>query len=322
MTTDSEIAPLIGTGNYSSVEFPHSRQSQRIADLGDFPRVFLIDTVNYCNLRCAMCGRRKMTRKGGMMDMKLYHKIIDEIAETDKRARVWLVFFGDPFMLGKRLYPYITYAKGRGLEDVILNTNGNLVNEDVARKLIQTRVDAIYFGIDAFSAETYSKFRVGGNYERVVRNVNYLLDLKGKMGVDRPRIVCQYVLMEGNEGEVDGFMKYWTSRGATVKVRPKVSWAGAVKAENVDRRDRHPCYWGMQSFNVLYDGRVVLCAVDYDGRFVAGDISKQSIWDVWNSELKRKVRDIMLAGKWEGLPSFCRDCTDWQKAVNVTYEPR
>jgi hypothetical protein len=35
----------------------------RLKDAGDFPKVILIDTISYCNLRCSMCVHKDMTRK-------------------------------------------------------------------------------------------------------------------------------------------------------------------------------------------------------------------------------------------------------------------
>lgn len=307
--------------NQTNEIFPHSKQAHRISDPGEFPKVFLIDTVNYCNLRCSMCGRRKMTRPGGIMNMELYKKIIDEIAATDKNVSIWPVFFGEPFMLGNKLKPYLTYPKEKGLE-VKLNTNGNLMWEDRAKMIIESGIDSIYIGIDATTSEVYEQIRVGGNFARVVKNVEYLLKLKEKLGAKKPKVICQFVVMEKNEHQTKDFIEYWTSRGATVKIRPKVSWAGAVKPEKVKNRERHPCYWGMQTFNILYDGRVVLCSVDYDGKFVGGDLKKQTIKEVWQGKLKKEIRDVMLRGEWNKLPKFCRDCSDWQKAVNITYNPK
>jgi MoaA/NifB/PqqE/SkfB family radical SAM enzyme len=306
--------------NSISKMLPKSRQNHRIKDVGDFPEVILIDTVNYCNLRCSMCGRRKMTRKGGTMDIKLYKKIIDEITVTNKNTPIWPVFFGDPFMLGSKLKSYLTYPKEKGLE-VKLNTNGNLMGEKQALTIIESGIDSIYIGIDATTAEVYEQLRVGGNFKKVVKNVEYLLKLKKELNAKKPKVICQFVVMEKNKHQVDDYIEYWTSRGVTVKVRPKVSWAGTVESEDVDNRKRHPCYWGIQSFNILYDGRVALCAVDYDGKIIGGDVSKESLKSVWNGKLK-EIRELMLQDKWDKLPPFCRDCTDWQKAVNVTFEPK
>ncbi len=286
---------------------------ERTRDAGPFPKVILLDTTSFCNLRCSLCGHRVMTRKKGRMSMSLFRKIIDEIAEKDKTARVWMVFVGEALILKYQLYWEILYAKRKGLEDVVLNSNGCLLDEEASIALIESGLDAIYVGIDAFSPETYSKLRVGGDYSKVVANVNTLLELKHRMGVAKPEVFVQFVATEENEGEVDDFKKYWAAQGANVKIRPQTTWAGTIEPWKLKQVKRYPCYWAMRTFNICWDGRVVLCSADYDAGFVAGDVSQDSIQSVWLGSLK-KIRGAHLKGNYEFLPSFCRDCTDWQMA--------
>jgi MoaA/NifB/PqqE/SkfB family radical SAM enzyme len=295
-----------------------SMNTERTEDAGTFPKVILLDTTNYCNLKCSMCGHRIMTREKGRMSMPLFRKIIDEIAEKDKTARVWMVFFGEALILRYKLLWQILYAKKKGLKDVVLNSNGCLLDEETSLGLIESGLDSIYIGIDAFNPETYSKIRVGGDYNQTVNNVNTLLDLKRKLGATNPKVFVQFVEMEENAAEIEDFTKYWTERGATVKIRPKVTWAGKVDPWKVQSVPRYPCYWAMRTFNICWDGRVVLCSVDYDARFVAGDINNESIQSVWLGSLK-KIREYHTGGGYDSLPSFCRDCTDWQMAKAAYY---
>lgn len=288
----------------------------RTADTGNFPKVVLIDTISYCNLKCSMCAHQDMKRKRGRMSMEVYTKIIDEISETDKNVRVWLVFFGEALLLKKtNLFPMIAYAKSKGLTDVVLNSNANLLDKETARNLIESGLDGIYIGIDAFNPDTYAKIRVGGDYHKVVENVTYLLRLKEELGAAKPEVFAQFVTMEENENEVDGFIDFWKSQGAIVKIRPKVSWAGLVDASNlvVAQEERWPCYWAMQTMSIADDGRVVLCAVDVDARFVAGDMNKETISSVWNGKLK-ELRNLQKTGQFNSLPFPCNECLDWQSA--------
>ena len=252
------------------------------------------------------------------MDPALCRKILDEVAEEDKTARVWMVFFGEALILKDRLYPLIEYGKQRGLQDVVLNSNGNLLTEQVSVQLIQSGLDAIYIGIDAFSPEAYSRLRVGGNYERVVKNVNRLIGIKGELGVAKPEVYVKFVEMEANSHERGAFTEYWAGRGAIVKIRPMISWAGTVKAKNLVSMERYPCYWAMRSINIAWDGRVVLCAVDFDAKYCAGNVAEKSVKEIWNGPLK-KLRDRHLNGEYHCLPSFCASCKDWEAASAQYY---
>jgi radical SAM protein with 4Fe4S-binding SPASM domain len=298
--------------------FNEQSEQGRLEDAGEFPKVVLIDTVSFCNLKCSMCFHREMTRKKGIMPWNLFTKIIDEIAEVDKDVRVWMVFFGEALILKKRkptIFEMIAYAKQKGLTDVVLNSNANLLDDEAARGLIDSGLDAIYIGIDAFSPETYSKIRVGGDYEKTVNNVIHLLRLKETLGADTPEVLVQFVEMESNKHEKKDFITFWGEQGATVKIRPMVSWAGKVDAPNLilGNDERWPCYWAMRTMSITDTGKVVTCAVDLDANFVAGDVNTSSLKEIWNGKMK-ELRQLHLSKRFDELPEICRNCRDWQSA--------
>jgi radical SAM protein with 4Fe4S-binding SPASM domain len=294
------------------------KKKGRLEDTGDFPKVILIDTISHCNLKCSMCVHKEMKRQKGIMSWNLFTKIIYEIAEVDKSVRVWMVFFGEALLLKRRkpsIFDMIAYAKSKGLTEVVLNSNANLLDEGASRGLIRSGLDAIYVGIDAFKPETYAKIRVGGNYDKVVQNTLQLIKLKRLMNSKKPELFIQFVEMDVNQNEEEDFIQFWKEQGAIVKIRPKVSWAGRIDAPNLilGNEARWPCHWAMQTMSITDAGKAVTCAVDLDARFVAGDISHQSLKEVWNGKLK-ELRQCHLLGQFHALPENCRKCKDWQAA--------
>ncbi|MCE1227552.1 MAG: radical SAM protein [Geobacteraceae bacterium] len=290
----------------------------RLDDSGEFPKVVLIDTVSFCNLACSMCVHPEMTREKGVMPWDLFTKIIDEVATKDKNVRVWMVFFGEPLILKNRnpsIFDMIRYAKDKGLTDVVTNTNACLMDEEASRKLIEAGLDAIYIGIDAFSPETYSTIRVKGDYNSTVKNIQYLLRLKEELKSEKPEVFVQFVEMDNNAHEKEAFISFWSEQGANVKIRPKVSWAGLIDAPNLvlEDKDRWPCYWAMQTMSITDKGKVVTCAVDLDARFIAGDITRSTLKEVWNGKLK-ELRTMHQEKRFTNLPEICRNCKDWQSA--------
>jgi radical SAM protein with 4Fe4S-binding SPASM domain len=298
--------------------FETQKGQGRLEDAGNFPRVVLLDTVSFCNLKCSMCVHKEMTRKRGIMPWNLFRRIIDDVAEADNTVRVWMVFFGEALILKRKkpsIFDMIYYAKGKGLKDVVLNSNANLLDKGAARRIIESGLDAIYIGIDAFSPETYMKIRVGGSYEKVVNNTLHLLELKRELDAEKPEVFVQFVEMDVNRAEKEHFIEFWKKAGAGVKIRPKVSWAGQIEAPNLvmDEKDRWPCYWAMRTLSITDTGKVVTCAVDLDAKFVAGDVNHQSLREIWNGKLK-KLRQLHQSRQFEALPENCKQCKDWQAA--------
>jgi sulfatase maturation enzyme AslB (radical SAM superfamily) len=254
-------------------------------------------------------------RKVQLMDMGLYKRLIDEIAVENPKARVWQIFFGDPFMC-RDMPERIRYAKDKGLSDVVLNTNGMLMKPEKARAVIEAGLDSMYVGIDASSPATYEKIRVGGKFDVAVANVLAYRDLLRKSGRPDQQLFVQFVVSDVNEHEVEEFKEFWTSEGVFVKIRPKVSWAGLVDADNLHDNGevvRKPCYWLMRTINVCADGRVALCSVDVHCRVSCGDANTSSIKELWAGQLEA-YRRMHKEGRFDELPTMCRQCRDWQSA--------
>lgn len=294
----------------------------RTDESADFPRVILIDNFNGCNLRCSMCDHKNIRkyRRIQKMDIDLYRKIIDEIAVENPKARIWEIFFGDPFLCND-MPERIKYAKDKGLTDVVLNTNGVLMTQEKSKAVIRAGLDAIYIGIDAHTESTYNKIRIGGDFNKVIKNVLKYRDILREEGNEYQKIFVQYVISDINEHEIEKFKDYWIKEGVGIKIRPKISWAGLINAENLDNSKsikRKPCYWLMWTFNVCSDGIVPFCTCDLHCRIKCGDLNTNTIREVWHGELK-KYRTMHKNGRFSELPEMCRDCNDWQSTYADFY---
>ena len=290
-------------------------KANRILEAVEFPAVILIDNCNACNLRCSMCDHKNMKRyrKVQLMEMGLYQKLIDEIASENPEARVWEIFFGEPFMC-RDMAKRIRYAKDKGLKDVVLNSNGVMMSKKRALPVIEAGLDAMYVGIDASTEGTYDKIRIGGNFSKAVRNTLQYRDLLNRYGNSEQKLFVQFVVSDINEHEVDDFKASWKKESVNVKVRPKVSWAGLVEATNLRDNEeimRKPCYWLMRTINICADGQVALCSVDVHCRVKCGNVNTDTIKEIWQGTLK-EYRTMHKEGRFDQLPDMCRECYDWQ----------
>ena len=213
------------------------------------------------------------------MDFGLYRELIEEIARENPNVRVWEIFFGDPFLC-RDIPKRIAYAKQAGLHDVVLNTNGALMTPEKSKAVIQAGLDSMYVGIDAVTETTYNQIRIGGDFDKVVNNVLSYYDLLHKFGNRKQEVYLQFVVNDLNEYEVDDFVAFWSRKDIKIKIRPKVSWAGLVKTENLRNNQgvtRKPCDWLMRTMVISADGRIPLCGVDIHCRVVCGDAQERSI---------------------------------------------
>ena len=147
----------------------------------DFPLNVAIEPTNHCNFNCIMCAHDKLTRKKGIMDIRLYKKIVDEIAEVNPDTRIYLDFCGEPLTTKYKLYYMIDYAKKKGISNINFNTNGSLLDEEMAEMILDSGVTYVSLDCDGYSKEVYEKVRKGGNRDKFYKNVEYLLRRKQEM---------------------------------------------------------------------------------------------------------------------------------------------
>lgn len=306
------MSPLYQRDRLSKATFLARLESGQ--QLHDFPPQIVIETTAACNLRCVHCSHRVMTRPKGHMAMALYRRIIDEIAESAPGTEVWPTFYGEAFVLEYRLFYMLQYAKRRGLTNLVLNTNGTRFGDEVAEWVIESGLDVVMFSLDGFSAPVFESIRVGARRDQVFANIERLLELKAACRAATPRVEVQFSMMDANEHEVDAFRAYWLARGADVKIREKLTWGGSVAAANLDPHlQRIACPWALRTCAIHWNGDVVACAVDYDGRFVASNVERHTIREIWNGA-HRALQNLHFTHDFGRLPLPCRDCLDWQVA--------
>ena len=68
----------------------------------------------------------------------------------------------------------VEYASNKNI-DTLINTNGVLLTEQLSNEFIDARLSSMCFSFDGGKKETYEIAREGAIYEKVVKNIKYLI---------------------------------------------------------------------------------------------------------------------------------------------------
>lgn len=277
----------------------------------DYPKSVVVETTAYCNLKCNLCPQKDLKRPKGNMDIEVFAKIVNEISLREEQPILWLAIMGEPLTRSKELIEMVRYSKISKVREVCLNTNAILLTQDISRKLIEAKLDKLLISIDGFKPSTYEKIRVGGKYETLLTNMGGLI-VENKLSSHPLEIIVQFIVTEDNEREIEAFKTFWLKYPVTVKIRPKLSWGHAVEASNLNlpqSKRSYPCPWLIREASIQWNGRFAQCDADYEGDYSPGNIKTQTIYEVWNGELKAR-RDK----HWKGDFTYplCKECRDWQ----------
>lgn len=300
----------------------------------EFPLNVAVEVGNRCNLNCTFCANNKLTRARGFMDIRLYKKIIDEIAVENPFTRVWLDYYGEPLLARYKLYYMIDYAKKKGLKNIDMNTNGTLITEEMAEMLLDSGIDFISIDVDGFSKEVYENLRIGADRDVLYQNVEYLLKRKKELRLTTPIIEVKVMEMEENKQEINQIIDYWRVRGAWTTIRRLISWGGQCEAlvqKQLPESGRIACGNAVGICPITWDGQVVNCVMDVDAAHIFGDIQKESIKSIWQRRNKEMVA-YHMSHEFDKLPDICQNCTDWMiigerrfdeqgREINKSYQP-
>jgi len=268
-------------------------------DEAPLPEIVQIESTNICNAKCVFCPRDDMHRDQGIMDMALFQKIADECAAlniTHMRMHNYGEAFADRLLVDK-----VRYAKSIGIREVGLISNGSLITERAARGMVDAGLDAINISMDAAGKEVFESTRLGLNYDKVVANVERLIQIRDEAGKRRPKLILSFV-RQNNSAEEQAFIAHWRTKADKIHVTDLHNWGGTLNHES---DVNYPCYRPWLTFTALWDGRVSLCCADFDGKTILGDLNTQSIAEVWNAQPYRDARRQHLES---GGPDICRAC--------------
>ena len=236
-----------------------------------------IETLNRCNGICPFCpvNVNQPQRPYAKMSDELFRKIIDELAEMNYTRGISLFSNNEPF-LDERIIDFHKYANEKLPHAIFwLYTNGTLL--------------------------TFEKFIEIMPYLDLLIIDNY----NDKKEINTPELKKIYDYIQEHH-ELDERVRFLfrlqnevlTSRGGQA---PNKQGMNDKRVVNV------LCLNPFGQLIVRPTGEVSLCCNDALGKYTLGNLSTQSISEVWNSETYNEIRREMLKNGRKNL-SLCRDC--------------
>ena len=130
--------------------------------------------------------------------------------------------YGEVF-LNPQLVKILEYAHSKSVEISFANgVNFNNAKDYVIEALVKFKVRSITCSVDGASQPTYEKYRVRGNFETVIRNIERLNEFKLIYETKWPVLTWQFVVFGHNEHEIPAAreMAEWLG----MRFRTKISW--------------------------------------------------------------------------------------------------
>ena len=164
------------------------------------PEELQVEVTAACNLRCHMCLVRyqaPVDRITGSMSLKTFCRLLDALPGL---RRVTLQGLGEPLM-APDLMAMIAEASRRGIT-VGFNTNATLLTRGRAVELIEAGLGWLHISLDGATPGTYEAIRDRSRFDRVVANVDGLVEVMRETEAARPVLRVVFVAQRSNYSEL------------------------------------------------------------------------------------------------------------------------
>lgn len=250
---------------------------------GTFPWFSMIEfnLCGLCNRRCVFCPRRDPTAFPNInkhMPVELYKKVMIDLQKINFNGTLLYSAFSEP-LLHKHLEAIVRLSKHYCPEArVEIVTNGDMLTSEKLFKLFGA-------GLTTLCISMYD-----GPHQ-----LKHFKPLKKKTGLGDRQLI---------------FRKRWLPPQKHFGIMLS-NRAGALEMKEIGVRElkeplKKACYYPFYQILIDYDGAALLCAHDWNRRMIVGNVTDQSIFEIWNNGALKRVR-MNLAKKNRNL-SPCNLC--------------
>ncbi len=276
------------------------------------PYTISIDPCNLCNFKCNFCAiqykKEKVYFKKQFMDMRLFQKIIDDLKQFPEKLKVLRITGNGEPLLNPDLCDMIQYAKDAKIADFIeMITNGSRLHPDLNQRLIDSGIDRIRISIEGIDTTGYK--RVSGiniDFTEFLANIKDLHDRSGEKCEIYCKIVDEAVPTQAEKDRffelfgdicdrifIDNVIPLWSDFEEAKKLTRNAEGLHGQKIQNV-----MVCPYPFYSLLINPDGEVTVCCADWKRKLVVGDLTKQSMTEIWHGKALRDFwRDLCRGNK-------------------------
>lgn len=267
-------------------------------EVADVSKAILhIETTNLCGDQCEFCSHHLLRRPKGVMDAELFKSIIDQAVKAGVR-KVVLSGFGEP-LCDPQLPSRIEYARGKGIRDIGITTNGLALTYDLFTVLCVAGLSRMHLSLAPL--REYEQTRPKADARKLFSMVRELKDHPSR-SIIRINYVDTGISTAAELEQWEDWLKglglrldhrllkhNWNWRGGDdpfLHVGPKES---AKVVQYLCEDIYHP--------QVAWDGEMKRCAVDQECEIKIGNLKEMSLQEAFNSPTMREIRRRQFKGQ-------------------------
>jgi radical SAM protein with 4Fe4S-binding SPASM domain len=188
-------------------------------------------------------------------------------------------------------------------------------------------LDKLIISLDGTTQESYSAYRSGGSFDKVIEGVENIVKTKSELKRKNPFIVLQFLVFRHNENELTEIKKLakklkvnkfelksaqiydFENGNILIPSNKKYSRYRKVGEKYIIKNKlKNKCFRLWTNPVITYDGKVVPCCFDKNAEYKLGDLKKNTFNEILNDKFYKKFRKKNLSHR--DIISICKNCTE------------
>ncbi len=292
-------------------------EAAELKNIHSYPIQLDIELNASCNLRCPMCPISAESPKGKgkstWFSFELYKEIIVDGVKNGLKA-LKLNYINEP-LIRKDIFKFIEFARKEGVVDIYMSTNGVLMDADMCKKLVRSGLTRIQISIDAINQETYDVLRPGGDFNKVLKNIDLLLTERESANSVTPLVRVNFVRTELNEHQVDEFINIWKDKvdmvGIQEFIKPTTSIIEIKSRTSTNKKKLDfKCSFPFKQMVINNEHQVLPCCTFWGESLTMGELKDVSdLKSIWNGKRMQWLRKMHQEGRYAEIPE-CNQCVN------------
>lgn len=319
-------------------------------DASELPKKVRIEASSKCQLNCVKCYMRmdpEGVEKGcklGNLKFSDFKKFVD----ANDFEEIEISNHGEIF-LNPELEQIIKYAYKKGIKLYAGNgVNLNYLPDSVAEALVKYEFGSMDVSIDGASQETYKQYRVNGNFDKVLENIEKINFYKKKYKSEFPVLNWKFIVFGHNEHEIPLAKKLAKKLKMNIDFTPNCmpdysplkNEAKVIKQTGLDTMDLAPhvmleqynnhesdwfyCAFLWEEPQINWDGKILGCCSLYSDDF-GGNAFEEGYLQAMNHPKMIYAKNMLThkAPPAEGIPcTHCYAFKDLMEANKYMVSPK
>jgi MoaA/NifB/PqqE/SkfB family radical SAM enzyme len=272
-----------------------------------------LEAHTVCNQSCYFCPVSIAPRADYFMPTELYERIVSDLAAyRDTIEGVFMINYNEP-TADKRFVDQVRTIKAAGLPPAVL-TNGSGLTPDRIDALVEMGgLRYLSINLSTLDRERYQRDRGGDHLPVILRNLDHARDKPLAETMDMA------VLGTGDADHKRDFAEiseHFAGSRFNIKYYEVMDRAGYLQiGHRPASRERRLCGCEnvgsrpLQHLHITPQGKCVLCCEDYDGKYVVGDLNRESLHEVLTGPAMALMRRWVYGIEKAPEDFLCYGCT-------------